>query len=107
MQQMPETLAPPEAPQLIQPGMYGGAVQPSARLIAVGTRAPPQFAEDLHGELFRASGVANDPGDQARHPGVVKMEDRLEIERRRRGREILGSLTACVHITSMLRAKTL
>src|SRR5690349_11585530 len=61
-------LTPLAAAEVVEAETDGGAVEPSAGMVAVGMRGPPELPEGLDGDLLGASGVADDAGDGARDP---------------------------------------
>jgi hypothetical protein len=62
-------LAALAAAEVVEAEADGGAVEPSAGMIPVGARGPPELPEGLDGDLLGATGVADDAGDGARDPG--------------------------------------
>ena len=74
-------LAALAAAEVVESEPKGGSVEPSAGMIAMGLGGPPELPESVDGDLLGAAGVADDPGDGARDPRVMGVEERLEVER--------------------------
>jgi hypothetical protein len=72
----------------------------------MGARRAPQPNKRLDGELFGASGIADDSDDHSRNTNEPSAEERLDIESHiGRSSRFEGDVTRCghIHITTQAR----
>src|ERR1700751_3620338 len=87
-------------PQLIQTHPYGRPIEPSPGILSVDLWIPPEFPEDVDGQLFGASRIPDQARDYARHTIMVRVEKGVESGRACRSVDRVNHIASSIHTNS-------